>query len=182
MIYCPHCSGEIRVITCARPFVHCKECAFTSELDTTTGELFDTPQRLRIIDLQEPAFYLGADGITACRNDVAREEGLVNGELKMTVLCVCGNQYGAWRPRCPACGKGIPVTIAEVARKAMNPPRIKHERERRQNECIFCHRGKAKERCPHCNEPVHRNCQGLHGGDCAQFQQARQAEIERVSA
>lgn len=106
-------------------------------------------------------------------------------ELKMTIICPapCGEQYGAWRPHCPVCRRATPKVHFEAAvspAKVTRAPR--QQRERKANECIFCFRRKAKERCPHCGEPIHRVCRGVHEIDCAAFQVARQAEIEKVSA
>jgi hypothetical protein len=97
-------------------------------------------------------------------------------ELTMTIICkMCETQFGTWRPRCPTCGTAPPVTLAQ------NAPRIVKPRERQANECIFCHRRNAKDRCPHCNEPIHRDCKNSHGPRCEQFQVDRQVEIARVS-
>lgn len=103
-------------------------------------------------------------------------------ELTMTLMCkMCSNQYGAWRPRCPTCGELTPVT-ASAAAPRVNRPRLVVSHERKQDECILCRRRKAKDRCPHCNEAIHRNCLGVHKDDCEKFQVERAAEIARVSA
>lgn len=100
-------------------------------------------------------------------------------ELKMTMICgTCSNQYGLWRPRCPTCGTSTPIS-KRVEPERLNTPRM---HERRADECIFCRRRKARETCPHCNEPIHRDCRGVHVIDCAKFQLERSAEIARVSA
>jgi hypothetical protein len=103
-------------------------------------------------------------------------------ELKMTLICkTCTHQYGAWRPRCPACGTSTPVSQQQPA--SFNPPRpTKARSEKSKTECIACrHRG-AKERCPHCNELIHTTCLTVHVDDCKQFQVEREAMLKQVNA
>jgi hypothetical protein len=104
-------------------------------------------------------------------------------ELKMTVVCkACENQYGAWRPRCPTCGTSTPIRVQEEQRKAAAPPRAVRERQRKANDCILCRRRvKNAQRCPHCDEPIHRSCLHLHGADCAKFQVERVREETRLN-
>jgi hypothetical protein len=101
-------------------------------------------------------------------------------ELKMTIICPdpCGNQYGAWRPHCPVCQRATPKTHYEAAvtqssASAVGGAPVRKLRERTSNECIFCYRRKAKDTCPHCNEPIHTVCRGVHEPDCKAFQAER---------
>lgn len=108
-------------------------------------------------------------------------------ELTMTVICAsCENQYGAWRPRCPACGTDTPIKVQQLVQK-INRPRLvtsKPQRERtvHPTSCDLCHRRGAKETCDLCGNLVHHNCMGVHKDRCTKFQVERDAEIERVSA
>lgn len=87
-------------------------------------------------------------------------------EPKMTVVCkACQHQFGAWRKRCPACGTNSDYKEPE----AFNKPKLKREKPRKLNECIFCRRRGAKEKCPSCQEPIHKNCKGLHVDPCREF-------------
>lgn len=97
-------------------------------------------------------------------------------ELKVTRICPkCGDQYGLWRERCPACGEYNERRAAAIAAPE-RPARVvtKHAIKQRTSSsvphCIFCQRRGPKETCPHCSEPIHRNCRGLHCNDCEQFQ------------
>jgi hypothetical protein len=95
-------------------------------------------------------------------------------ELTMTIICkMCETQFGSWRPQCPTCGTTPPVVAV------VNLPR--KPRERKVNECIFCHRRNAKECCELCGEPIHRDCKNSHGPRCEQFQVERKNEITRIS-
>ena len=61
------------------------------------------------------------------------------GELTMTVICKsCEHQYGAWRPRCPACGTSTHVK-AQVE-QFKNKARVTKAREPRTStsQCVFC--------------------------------------------
>lgn len=125
----------------------------------------------------------------------------VERELKMTVIChaPCDNQYGAWRQHCPVCGHETPKGAHDNALRT-SPTfdknntrgastravrtfvhRVTRVREAHPTACVFCHRRGARERCAHCNEMIHHNCQGIHGSACAQFQVDRQAEIARLA-
>lgn len=103
--------------------------------------------------------------------------------LTMTVLCKsCGHQYGAWRPRCEACGTATPPPP-----KAFNPPKISKRQvlgevtKTCRTQCTFCRQRGAHERCKHCNELIHRSCFGLHEPECIQFQRDRASELARLS-
>lgn len=103
-------------------------------------------------------------------------EAIRKRELTMTVVCVCGHQFGAWRVRCDACGTPAP------RKESFNPPKVvRRERERRPNECIFCHQRKAKDRCPSCNEMIHKNCIGVHVDDCRKFVAERDALLQEAA-
>jgi Zn finger protein HypA/HybF involved in hydrogenase expression len=107
-------------------------------------------------------------------------------EKKMTIDCgTCGDQYGRWRPRCPACGTQTPASAFDRAAELLKPPResrAKRERERKPHECILCRkRVKANKKgtsCPHCNEPIHVACLELHRNACLQFQFEREAVLK----
>jgi hypothetical protein len=102
----------------------------------------------------------------------------MRGELTMTIICRdCEHQYGAWRAHCPACGSEAPRAAREAMLKPREDAKPKRERAPREDACIFCHRKGAKDRCPHCNERIHHNCQGIHSEPCKQFQVERQAII-----
>ena len=100
-------------------------------------------------------------------------------ELKVTKLCeVCSNQYGLFRTQCPACGT---KNVHHVSSAPPPKPTIARKvRDRRPDECIFCYRRKAKAKCPHCDEPIHNVCRGLHEGPCAAFQVERLKALEAV--
>lgn len=96
-------------------------------------------------------------------------------ELTMTIICACGNQFGAWRSHCPACGTGTPPSKREI----LNTPREVTRRVKRAvvarepvwHECVFCRlRGAKAHRCPICNQPVHANCRISHEPRCKEFQ------------
>ncbi len=92
--------------------------------------------------------------------------------MTMTRKCTCGNDYGLWRLRCPACGTTNDQWTDANARATTL---AFHARERQvRNECIACHNGGAKETCPHCSEHIHRNCKGMHLEDCRKFQVERE--------
>lgn len=94
--------------------------------------------------------------------------------MKMTKFCeVCGDQYGLWRHQCPACGTHNKDREAACAAPVTTKRR---ERERTKGGCIFCQAPKAKEKCPHCDEPIHRNCLHFHEEACKVFQ------VERLAA
>lgn len=101
--------------------------------------------------------------------------------LTMTVVCKsCGHQYGAWRPRCDACGTATPITIREEQAKFKNPPRVRTPKPVK-NPCCACRQKGANDTCPTCNEPIHRTCKGLHAADCAAFQAERERLIKEAS-
>lgn len=103
-------------------------------------------------------------------------------ELKVTKLCeVCSNQYGLWRAQCPACGTKNVQQAAAIGAKP-KPTLARKVRDRGPDECIFCYRRKAKEKCPHCDEPIHRVCRGLHEAPCAAFQVERKKAMEALNA
>lgn len=102
-------------------------------------------------------------------------------ELRMTLICpCCSNQYGKWRPQCPACGTPRPEQKTERVeakdRRLDDMRRIKQrradarEKKKLAKECIVCRRGGAKLKCPHCEEKIHKGCLSLHADDCAAFQ------------
>jgi predicted ATP-dependent serine protease len=95
-------------------------------------------------------------------------------ELTMTVICkTCSNQYGKWRPRCPACGEPNTQPATFNAPRVVEPsliPRSAIIKRQPKRECIACHQGGAKKTCPHCNELVHAACLVLHAEACAEFQ------------
>jgi hypothetical protein len=104
-------------------------------------------------------------------------------ELRLTVICKsCGHQYGSWRPRCTACGTDTPPPPKSFT----NPPKITKRQvlgevaRQSKSACIFCRQRKAKDRCPHCNELIHRTCQAMHDPECIKFQQERIAAITRL--
>lgn len=97
--------------------------------------------------------------------------------MKMTVICECGNEYGRWRPRCPACGTSIPVEQIQTIAARINPPR---QKKAVKDPCILCHRKKAKIVCPQCGERAHKGCLALHLPICAEFQIARKAELTKL--
>ena len=95
-------------------------------------------------------------------------------ERTLTIECAdCKNIYGLWRTQCPACGTNNPkYRDYHEPERAPRAPKIKIpvERRRPRNECIACHGGGAKVRCPHCNELAHKACITLHAPECAAFQ------------
>lgn len=105
-------------------------------------------------------------------------------ELKMVRVCDghggCGNEYGRWRPRCPACG-----TLNDKPIETFNAPALKtsgrstKERKDPEDACIVCRRSSCgTRRCPHCEELIHKPCLRMHAQDCARFQhERRQAEL-----
>ncbi len=97
--------------------------------------------------------------------------------MAMIRKCECGNEYGLWRPRCPACG-----TTNERQRDATAPPEPTFVRAERtpKRPCIVCRNGGAKDRCPHCEELIHKNCKGMHVIACAEFQRLRAIEIAKL--
>lgn len=98
-------------------------------------------------------------------------------ELKMTTVCkTCSHQYGVWRDRCPTCGTSTPRAVVETFNAPRRVARAKQERKRSPHECILCRtRGARHERCPHCNEAIHKGCLRLHVAPCALFQEERRA-------
>ena len=107
-------------------------------------------------------------------------------ELKMTIVCKCGNQFGAWRTQCPTCGTTVPADV----RQKMLAPKVAEQRERRvrreitrrvKHQCTMCMRPGARVRCPHCNEEIHQICLRLHQTDCLKFQFEREAEIRKLA-
>lgn len=107
-------------------------------------------------------------------NDAIRPRG----ELKMTVICKsCEHQYGAWRPRCPACGTSTPIKVQET----FNKPRIVKAPRTSSSQCAFCRVRGAKQRCPICNELVHGTCQTLHQPECEQYQRDVAMEAARLA-
>ena len=99
--------------------------------------------------------------------------------LKVTKFCeVCQYQYGLFRPQCSACGAKNHTVESTPQKRAA----VKGERQRKPGECIFCRRRKAKDVCPHCDEPIHHNCLGLHAKPCAEFQVLLLLELKRVNA
>jgi hypothetical protein len=102
-------------------------------------------------------------------------------ELKMTVVCrSCDNQYGAWRPHCPACGTKSHYRAPEPEKKEPRQKRSEAQRPKRDNECILCRRGGSQERCPSCNEEVHTRCLKYHINPCKQFVAERDAIIAKL--
>lgn len=97
--------------------------------------------------------------------------------MKMTVECQCGNVFGRWRPRCPACGEATPY--AAIQPVAQRPAAVRREK-RVKDPCILCHRKKAKVACPQCGERAHKGCLVLHLPICAEFQQQRAAELAKL--
>lgn len=104
-------------------------------------------------------------------------------ELKMTKICeMCGDQYGLWRYQCPACGthnkdreKACAAPVTQTARGGSRIRATIREHVRAKTGCIFCQAPGAKHKCAHCDEPIHRNCRGMHEPACKQFQVERQA-------
>lgn len=101
--------------------------------------------------------------------------------LTMTIVCRdCTNQFGAWRAHCPACGTLAPRAAREALLQphddATTPKRVVRAPRVCETSCTFCFRRGAKDRCPHCNELIHKNCQGLHNAPCLEFQ------VQRLSA
>lgn len=109
-------------------------------------------------------------------------------ELKVTLICkCCGNQYGKFRHRCPACGTHTPASQLETfntpraVQAAPAKPRKAREQKPKKNECILCRRAGAKAQCPHCNERIHPGCLSLHATDCATFQVTRDQAIKTLN-
>lgn len=115
--------------------------------------------------------------------------------MAMTRTCGCGNVYGRWRPRCPACGTTNDQQASALAapdQGGATGPRKPREKKSAQNPCVLCLRrvkGKrvkgtltrlAPTRCPHCNECVHRECLEVHRGPCLTFQLERQQELDKL--
>lgn len=108
---------------------------------------------------------------------------MIERPLKVTKLCErCQYQYGLWRLRCEACGLPNKDRDAALAAPATQQPRggsriraSVREHVRAKSGCIFCHAAGAKHTCKHCDEPIHRNCRGLHEPACQQFQVERRA-------
>ena len=95
----------------------------------------------------------------------------------MTKLCErCQYQYGLWRAHCPGCGLHNDQRDAAIAapatalRQAVRRTKL---RTKARTGCVFCEAPGAKHTCPHCDEPIHRNCRGQHEPACAQFQVER---------
>lgn len=112
---------------------------------------------------------------------------MIERPLKMTKLCErCQYQYGLWRHHCPGCGlvnkQQAEAVAAPVPQRRANPFRDAKARvkQRARTGCIFCHAPGAKHTCPHCAEPIHRNCRGQHEDACAQFQVERKAAEEKL--
>jgi hypothetical protein len=103
-------------------------------------------------------------------------------DLKVTKLCeMCQFQYGRWRQQCPGCGHKNEHQPAPVGEKPRPKPVLARKtRDRRADECIFCYRRKARQRCPHCNESIHPVCRGLHEGPCAAFQIERNKALDAL--
>ena len=113
-------------------------------------------------------------------------------ELKVTLICgTCSNQYGRWRPQCPACGTRTPMRDYAQPLKAGTLQkkkvfRVTHRREivlgrkLRLSACIVCRRAGAKVMCPHCDERIHKGCLSLHHDACKAFQVLRAAEIAKL--
>jgi hypothetical protein len=108
--------------------------------------------------------------------------------MKMTRACKdCGEIFGLWRARCPACGTEVPaderVKYLEARADESAPKKRKRkQKERARDECILCYRRGAKEQCPHCEEPVHRNCRVVHVEACARFQEELREAERRLNA
>lgn len=125
--------------------------------------------------------------------------------MKMTRVCQsCSNEYGTFRPRCPACGSPAPTCkhgmteglcavctgkVRAIEQKGMKgelrsrPP--KSEKERAKDGCILCFkRVKPAHRkstvCPHCDEPVHVACLAYHRTPCMQFQLEREDALRKL--
>ncbi len=98
-------------------------------------------------------------------------------ELKLTVICpTCQNQFGKWRPRCPACGTPYHApasfNVARVQERKRRDPVARVAKQEPKNACIACHRRGGKKTCPHCNERAHPSCLVLHVPECQAFQLA----------
>ena len=114
----------------------------------------------------------------------------------MTMACPeCGDQFGLWRPRCPACGWTVPYDVRQKAlepgeragteRKSKSEKKTRIPDQKKANQCILCRRKakptkKSTMRCPHCSEPVHVVCFRMHEEPCKQFQLDRQAELAKL--
>lgn len=108
---------------------------------------------------------------------------MIERPLKMTKMCErCTHQYGLWRPRCEACGLANKDREAACAAPVTQQRRggatiAARVRARAKMGCIFCHAPGAKHTCTHCDEPIHRNCRGMHEPACESFQvERRRAE------
>jgi len=101
--------------------------------------------------------------------------------LTMTVVCrICGDQFGMWRTHCPACGAHAPAIPARVLAETKSRRHPLAQRRPKADECTLCRRTKAKLRCPHCNELIHKECLRLHRADCLTFQMEREIEIKKL--
>lgn len=111
----------------------------------------------------------------------------MNGELKMTKLCErCTYQYGLWRSHCPGCGLHNKQRDEAIAAPVVPPSKrtrraiAERVRAKAKTGCVFCETPGAKHICPHCDEPIHRNCRGQHEDACKQFQIERRAAEQQL--
>lgn len=101
--------------------------------------------------------------------------------MGMCIHCkVCGHFYGAWRPRCEACGTPTPsdaiAKLEDAARLKNATPRELRRHARKQHDprdsasatlCVFCKlRGARKRKCKYCGGKLHPSCRTLHETVC----------------
>lgn len=68
--------------------------------------------------------------------------------MQLVACKACGEEYGSFRKRCPACGE-------------IKPPQSVN-RARFVPACVACERPNATVDCPKCHLKVHQRCLELH--------------------
>lgn len=94
---------------------------------------------------------------THCQEETRRNE--------QTTCTCCQHRFGAWRPRCPACGTANDHANAKPV-PMQPPPRTPRERKRHPTQCVFCQRRGSRDRCAKCKGPVHHTCKRVHEERC----------------
>lgn len=105
--------------------------------------------------------------------------------MSICIHCaVCGHFYGAFRPRCEACGNKTPSNAIAKLEDAARLKRIeaggntratKRERKAREVQasnaktlCVFCRARGARRWCRGCDGLIHPTCATLHVDHCSQ--------------
>jgi ribosomal protein L37E len=93
----------------------------------------------------------------------------------MTLICKdCGDQYGRWRPRCPACGTVNPEPEQEALEVMSRQERSKVRKfpvapkapKLVKKPCHVCGLGGAKNLCLVCGFVMHKSCRSIHELRC----------------